>query len=262
MKRLLLVCFFAFVGFAPKAQAMPTIDISNLIQNIYQVINQGREYAQMIEDYRAKVEHYQEIRENLKNLSPDQMRALLLQAGGARDNRLGQSVLGFAQYMDPNGAWQPQIEALLRSYYTLPTTTDFRDLLAQAGRNDPRMARWYDFEDAKRRPLYDATHFVAAQEDAAGARGEAVERIKREFKAFGKNSELRQMQAANAFSALNIEQQEALIDAIHMLVQQQSTSTYAQMDAMNRQHIAVLQRIAHDRADSAVRCNGNCLPAW
>lgn len=262
--RCTLVVLMALAVIAPaspaKASGIPVVDVANLVENVRQAYQTYEQYLQDFEHYRQMVEQYRDFKENWKKMALDQ---LLLSAAQSRDPRLGYSALQAAQYLNADaGTWRDSIETLLRIHYDVRSPDDLQRLAIgnYSGNLDPAYRTW-EREYREQAPLLDAYHFQAAQEHASHERMNTIGELQATLNGLGERSEVRQLQAIGSGVTVLARQNEASIDAMHMMMALQSHEAYRVISARARAREGAMQHAAAVR-DARMPCRRDCLRFW
>lgn len=232
---------------------------------VYDVANDIRNYISYAQQYQEYVEKVQHWRRQMENLSASDIRNLLLFHAG-RDDRLGRSTVAALQYLDPNSAqWRNAAEDLLATYYALPERGlgsagyDLEYLYGAAG---SRVRADIDRAYARRAPALDVLHFIAAQERPSRDRIERLNNIESMLNSLRDRSEVQQLQAIGTALAVIGKQNEASLDAMHMMLSQQQMQGAQGADRKTRQLQAQILRSVRESMPRQP-CTGPCVAeAW
>lgn len=255
MKRAWLFVALLLAVNPARATGWPVIDIANDIHNI---IN----YIQTMLEYKERVEHY---KRQMENLSAKDIGFLLLRGAG-RDERLGRSVTSYLQYLDPNSSdWRQSAETILATYYALPERRlgsyeiDIAFLFGEPGRRVQE-----DIQSAyeRRAPEMDVYHFLAAQEEPAQRRLMTLGDIEGMMGGLGDRSEVAQLQTIGTALALIGKQNEASLDAMHMMLSQQHMQGMQAADQKTRKVQGEILRTMREQM-ARRPCRRSCVAdAW
>lgn len=255
-----LLCVALALPRPAAATGIPVIDVANLVENVRQAIQTYQQYVQDYEHYVQMFNQYKDLKENWKKMVLDR---LLISAVSSRDPRLGYSALKAAQYLNPDsGNWRESVETLLRLHYNVrdPYWTSNYAASRYSGNLGQAEALWQR-EYREQAPLLDAYHFQAAQEQVSQERMRTIDELQGTLNGLGERSELRQLQAIGSGITVLARQNEASIDAMHMLMAVQTHEQYRLISARQQAREANM-RHAEALRGAQQPCRNNCIIYW